>query len=52
MDILPVWSGWNEQCEAVMQRYISLRHRILESGLAGDIERNPLLNVSVYLQPI
>lgn len=46
--ILPHWtpSEWNGKCEEVLQQYIDLQRYIEETGLATDIDRPPLLNVS------
>ena len=48
MAILPHWtlSGWNADCQAVLQQFVDLQQYIRESGLAADIDRPPLLNVS------
>jgi hypothetical protein len=46
MEILPVWSGWNGDCEAISNRYLTLQRHIKESGLDVDIDRAPLINVS------
>jgi tRNA nucleotidyltransferase (CCA-adding enzyme) len=46
MDIMAVFSGWNDQCDQVLQRYLALRDYIIESGLSIDIDKTPLLNVS------
>jgi hypothetical protein len=52
MEILPIWtSGWNGDCDTILQRYIGLQRHIQESGLDIDIDKMPLINVSccVYL---
>jgi hypothetical protein len=46
MDILPIWSGWNEKCDAIVKRYLDLQREIKESGLDKDIDQPPLVNVS------
>jgi tRNA nucleotidyltransferase (CCA-adding enzyme) len=46
MEILPVWSGWNSDCEAISERYLTLQQHIKESGLDVDIDKAPLINVS------
>jgi len=46
MDILPTWSGWNEECDAIVKRYLDLQTHIQESGLDKDIDQQPLINVS------
>jgi hypothetical protein len=47
MEILPVWSGWNSDCEAIADRYLTLQRHIKESGLDADIDKAPLINVSL-----
>jgi len=46
MDILPAWSGWNGECDAIVKRYLDLQRHIQESGLDKDIDQPPLINVS------
>jgi len=49
MEILPIWSGWNTECEAISGRYLALQRHIKESGLDVDIDKAPLINVSPSL---
>jgi tRNA nucleotidyltransferase (CCA-adding enzyme) len=46
MEILPKWSGWNSDCEAISDRYLTLQRHVQESGLDVDIDKAPLINVS------
>jgi tRNA nucleotidyltransferase (CCA-adding enzyme) len=48
MDILPVWSGWNSDCNMILERYLALQQHIKESGLDLDIDKAPLINVSFW----
>lgn len=51
MAVMPVLSasGWNEECQTILQQYLDLREHIVNSGLLSDIDRAPLLNVSRIL---
>jgi tRNA nucleotidyltransferase (CCA-adding enzyme) len=45
MEILPIWSGWNQECNTIIQRYLDLKRHVLESGLDEAIDQAPLVNV-------
>lgn len=47
MSILPIWSGtWDHGAQAVLDRYLAFVAMVHDVGLATDIERPALLNVS------
>lgn len=51
MAILPSYKqhGWTEDCDLTVDRFVDLRRYIKQTGLAQDIDRPPLLNVSARL---